>query len=112
MSGIKSLRRWQDLPAGGVIEDGGNSAEYETGSWRTWRPELRAEFCVGCLTCWVFCPEEAIRLSERRLANGKVRKTVAEIDLRYCKGCGLCVRECPVNRKGRNQALRLVKEEM
>jgi pyruvate ferredoxin oxidoreductase delta subunit len=36
----------------------------------------------------VFCPEGIIR-----------RKDAAyEVDYSYCKGCGICVRECP--RKG------------
>ena len=44
--------------------------------------------CTKCDTCLVFCPEGIIR-----------RKDAAyEVDYSYCKGCGICVKECP--RKG------------
>ena len=32
------LKDWQELPLGGVVTEGGNSADYETGTWRTSRP--------------------------------------------------------------------------
>ena len=102
-------KNWRELPLGGVIPEAGNSAAYETGTWRTWRPVWTAENCVHCLTCWVFCPEEAIRLTDRD-GPGSPRKVIEGIDLFHCKGCGLCVRECPVNRKGRKRALHMEKE--
>jgi len=42
--------------------------------------------CVECDTCLRYCPDFAIR-----------RKTDGfyEIDLAHCKGCGVCVQECP-----------------
>ena len=47
---------------------------------------LRCSTCFGCNECWIFCPDAVI--CER---NG-----VFEIDLDYCKGCGICANECPV----------------
>lgn len=41
--------------------------------------------CNECNNCWLFCPEGAVH---RR--NGHYA-----IDLDYCKGCGVCVEECP-----------------
>jgi 2-oxoacid:acceptor oxidoreductase gamma subunit (pyruvate/2-ketoisovalerate family) len=41
--------------------------------------------CTQCDTCLVYCPEGIIR----RAADGYA------VDLDYCKGCGLCVAECP-----------------
>jgi 2-oxoacid:acceptor oxidoreductase gamma subunit (pyruvate/2-ketoisovalerate family)/2-oxoacid:acceptor oxidoreductase delta subunit (pyruvate/2-ketoisovalerate family) len=41
--------------------------------------------CTQCDTCLVYCPEGIIR----REAPGY------EIDYSYCKGCGICVEECP-----------------
>jgi pyruvate ferredoxin oxidoreductase delta subunit len=35
--------------------------------------------------CWVLCPEGVIGKETEKL----------EIDMNYCKGCGLCARECP-----------------
>lgn len=43
--------------------------------------------CNMCLKCFAFCPDSAIRVSE----DG----TYLEIDYNYCKGCGICVEECP-----------------
>ena len=42
--------------------------------------------CIYCDNCYFYCPDMAIaRLGE----NGY------EVDPDYCKGCGLCVAECP-----------------
>ena len=105
------LKNWQDLPAGGVITDGGNAADYETGTWRTWRPEWKSENCIHCMTCWVFCPEDAFKLKDGKTASGKDRKEIEEIDYFHCKGCGLCVKECPINKKGKKTAVEFVREE-
>jgi 2-oxoacid:acceptor oxidoreductase delta subunit (pyruvate/2-ketoisovalerate family) len=42
--------------------------------------------CFGCDNCYGVCPDNAIV----KLGNGQY-----EIDYDYCKGCGLCVAECP-----------------
>ena len=41
--------------------------------------------CIACDNCFYYCPDMAIR----RVAGGYA------VDADYCKGCGLCVRECP-----------------
>jgi Pyruvate/2-oxoacid:ferredoxin oxidoreductase delta subunit len=43
--------------------------------------------CTQCDTCLVYCPEGVIR----RRGNGYV------VDGADCKGCGICVAECPRN---------------
>jgi Pyruvate/2-oxoacid:ferredoxin oxidoreductase delta subunit len=43
--------------------------------------------CTGCDNCLVFCPDVAIR------KNGQPY-TYDALD-QYCKGCGICARECP-----------------
>jgi len=111
MKDFKTLKTWRELPAGGVIVDAGNSVYYETGTWRTWRPIWNAEHCTHCLMCWVFCPEDSFELGDRVFPNGKTRKAIKAIDYFHCKGCGLCVKECPVNKKGATQALVMEKEE-
>jgi len=60
----------------------------KTGSWRVFRPVLDKDRCVKCLRCWIFCPEGAIV----RLDDDSI-----EINYDYCKGCGICARECKVN---------------
>jgi len=102
---------WQELTPGGIITEAGNSVAYETGTWRSWKPIWNKEACTHCLTCWVLCPEEAIGLVDGATAAGKGRKQIAGIDYYFCKGCGLCVRECPVNKKGKAAPLTFVRDE-
>jgi len=40
--------------------------------------------CTDCDNCGLFCPETAVLSAQNR-----------RIDLDYCKGCGVCVEECP-----------------
>jgi len=42
--------------------------------------------CSRCDNCFVFCPEGIVR----HKPDGSY-----EIDLSYCKGCGICAEECP-----------------
>lgn len=41
--------------------------------------------CIACANCEKICPYEAI----------KVEKCVAKVNYEVCKGCGICVVECP-----------------
>jgi pyruvate ferredoxin oxidoreductase delta subunit len=108
-----ALKNWQDLPYGGVITEGGNARDYETGTWRTWRPVWNQEACIHCLTCWVLCPEDAYQLRDGKTKNGKDRQEICGINYYHCKGCGLCVKECPVNKNQKNDKtpLDFVREE-
>ncbi|MHA1265741.1 MAG: 4Fe-4S binding protein [Candidatus Helarchaeota archaeon] len=62
-----------------------------TGTWRTERPIMDSTKCIAvkrnkivCMNCWLYCPE------------GVISRTIPpQIDLRYCKGCGICAEECP-----------------
>jgi NADPH-dependent glutamate synthase beta subunit-like oxidoreductase/Pyruvate/2-oxoacid:ferredoxin oxidoreductase delta subunit len=45
---------------------------------------LSCGHCNACGTCFVFCPDGAIRWED-----GPV------VDYEFCKGCGICVAECP-----------------
>jgi len=105
------LTDWRDVEHGGAIIDGGNAYEYETGTWRTWRPVFFEKNCTHCLTCWVFCPEDAFKLKSGLTKSGKPRTEIGEINYFHCKGCGLCVKECTVNKKGKTKALEFIKEE-
>lgn len=55
--------------------------------WRTFKPIVEMEKCIGCNQCWMVCPDGAIEMVE-----GK-----SIIDYNYCKGCGICKEECPVD---------------
>jgi len=76
---------WRDLETGSIDYAGGALA-YETGDWRTHRPLWSKEKCTQCFLCWIYCPDSAI-IAE----DGEIKG----IDLRYCKGCGICEKECP-----------------
>jgi pyruvate ferredoxin oxidoreductase delta subunit len=109
---MSDLKNWQELPYGGVILEAGSAAKYETGSWRTWKPITHREHCAHCLKCWEYCPEDAITLENGFDAAGAPRKLVKEVNYFHCKGCGLCVRECPVNKQGKVKALESVRDEV
>ncbi len=53
-------------------------------AWRTERPVLTVGRCTGCLRCYLSCPDGAIAR----------RKACVRIDYDFCKGCGICAREC------------------
>jgi len=59
--------------------------------------------CFACDNCYGVCPDNAVlKLSEAADAN----VNGYEIDLDYCKGCGMCVSECP------SGAIKMVPEEI
>ena len=55
-----------------------------TGDWRVLRPVINSERCQCCGQCWLICPTGCVDL----------KKSAVSIDYRYCKGCGLCAKEC------------------
>lgn len=79
-------KAWTEIPIGGVIEKGGNAHDYETGSWRTFRPIWDADKCIHCLRCWIACPDSSVLLEDGKVVG---------IDYDHCKGCGICAFECP-----------------
>ncbi len=87
---------WKDLAVGCVVENAGNADTYKSGDWRSMRPIWDKDRCIKCGVCYIFCPDMAIKETE----DGYF-----EADLFYCKGCGICVRECVTG------AIRLVEEE-
>lgn len=56
-----------------------------TGDWRTQRPVLGQELCIGCGTCLLYCPVNSIHKTDG----------IFTISYDYCKGCGICAHECP-----------------
>ena len=57
---------------------------YPHAAWAELERCLSCGTCNECGTCFVFCPDGAIRWED-----GPV------IDLDFCKGCGICAVECP-----------------
>ncbi len=87
----EKLLNWNEILIGGAIKDPGNSRSYETGSWRVERPVWNPDTCINCMFCWVYCPDSAIKVDK----NGNM----AGIDYDHCKGCGICVEQCPTKPK-------------
>ena len=73
------------LPLGAVCK-AGESKKLETGTWRTFRPVIDKGKCIKCGRCADFCPDSCMEVTD----------IGAEVNLFYCKGCLICMRECPV----------------
>ena len=80
-------RGWKEITTAGLVLEPGSAIEYETGSWRTFRPIIDMERCTHCMFCWVYCPDASIVVKDGKVTG---------VDLRHCKGCGICARECPL----------------
>jgi 2-oxoacid:acceptor oxidoreductase delta subunit (pyruvate/2-ketoisovalerate family) len=76
---------------GGAIVNPGSTRNNKTGSWRTFKPILDKKKCNDCDNCIMFCPEGCVNKDH-------------DIDYDYCKGCGICTEECPV------QAIKMERE--
>jgi pyruvate ferredoxin oxidoreductase delta subunit len=87
---------WKDIGIGGIVTEPGNASQYRTGDWRSQRPVYDFSRCIKCAVCQIFCPEGCIQPN----AEGYF-----EADLFYCKGCGICWRECQA------MAIKMVEEE-
>jgi len=81
--------RWQELEIGCIVTDPGSTRYYKTGDWASMVPVTDPERCARCGLCWVFCPDMA-RIRDQRTGAFDVNEF-------YCKGCGICARECPTN---------------
>ena len=76
---------WRDLEIGGIVTKPGNASQYQTGDWRSQKPTYDFDRCIKCGLCQLFCPDGCIEPNQ----DGHF-----EADLYYCKGCGICAREC------------------
>jgi pyruvate ferredoxin oxidoreductase delta subunit len=77
---------WKALEDGGKIIKAGNSDEYKTGDWRTFRPIWTESRCTHCMFCWIYCPDVSIPVKDNKRL---------ETDIDHCKGCGICAEVCP-----------------
>ena len=93
---MKKLPGWRELPEGDVLK-AGTAIQFETGDWRSSRPIWKQDKCIHCLTCWIVCPDNSVKVED-----GKFK----EFDYKHCKGCGICATECPTKPK----SIEMVKE--
>lgn len=78
-------RTVKDIEVGFVVETPGGARAYRTGDWRSQKPQYDKTRCVKCGVCYLFCPDAAVKICE----DGYIK-----VDEFYCKGCGICAREC------------------
>lgn len=85
--------QWIDFPferaavSAPAIHGAATSEALKTGLWRTMRPIIAYERCNRCWwVCSTFCPDSAIKVTENRYP---------QIDYAHCKGCMVCVSQCP-----------------
>lgn len=96
----------------GAVAEPGTTLVNETGSWRELRPIIHHEPCTGCGLCATYCPDAAVKhvgdhpvrdegTDPDRRPVPKSAKHIGEqqvaIDYKYCKGCGICAHECPID---------------
>jgi pyruvate ferredoxin oxidoreductase delta subunit len=124
--GIKrqvDMPKWHELALGTAVIYAGSARALKTGDWRSSRPIWHyvgeATGCIQCGVCTIYCPEGCIdilklsetgydlaELSKRPESGITPESPVPAADLDYCKGCGICVRECPTH------CIELVPEEV
>ena len=73
------------------FEDVPDTTSFEAGylvtknaGWRNQRPVIDRDRCVGCLQCYLYCPDGVIYREGSSVA----------IDYDFCKGCGICAKIC------------------
>ena len=77
---------WQEIEIGGVLTEPGSARAYRTGDWRSMYPVWDKPRCIKCGVCWTVCPEAGIS-----------EEPDGYFDMNdYCKGCGICAKECTV----------------
>lgn len=73
----------KDLPVVPSAKGGSMAAAPSGITWREQYPIL-SEKCDACLECTLLCPEGALAEEQGKM----------QVNLRLCKGCGICAVEC------------------
>ena len=75
------------------FEDVPDTTSFEAGylvtknaGWRNVRPVIDTSKCIGCLSCYLYCPDGVIFKKDGKVA----------IDYDFCKGCGICKKACKI----------------
>ena len=85
MSKSESELTAKEIEIGAIVTEPGSARQYRTGDWRSQKPTYDFNRCIKCGICQIFCPEGCIYPN----SEGNF-----ETDMYYCKGCGICAREC------------------
>lgn len=89
------IMSWKELNFGIAITKPGNASELKTGDWRSMKPITNLEACTKCGQCYLFCPD---------MVYSKNEEGYYIQNYYYCKGCGICAKECPA------EAIKMVQE--
>lgn len=83
---LREDRAWglSDYPEATAYEAGHLATK--NADWRTERPVILQEKCVGCMQCYLYCPDGTIVKDGNKVA----------VDYDFCKGCGVCYKMCKV----------------
>ncbi|MDE5620723.1 MAG: 4Fe-4S binding protein [Ruminococcus sp.] len=73
---------FEDIPENTAF-DAGYLVSVNSG-WRSIKPVLNTEKCIGCMQCYLYCPDGVISIENKK----------AVIDYDFCKGCGICNKIC------------------
>ncbi len=93
----KSDRRlgWKEIEIAGIIK-GATSKNNKTGSWKSFKPVVDSEKCIGCMKCYEFCPDNSVIPKERN-DDSNMKYYIDSFKYDFCKGCGICSNICPVS---------------
>ncbi len=79
-----------------------NSINKYVGDWRVVKPVWKADLCIDCQNCWLYCPDTSIISRDKEMVG---------IDYDHCKGCGICSEVCPTNPKSLVMFVETMKNE-
>jgi pyruvate ferredoxin oxidoreductase delta subunit/pyruvate ferredoxin oxidoreductase gamma subunit len=75
---------YEEIPSATAYEAG--YLVTKNAGWRNIRPVIDGQKCIGCLQCYLYCPDGVIYKKDSKVA----------VDYDFCKGCGICKTMCPV----------------
>ena len=85
---------WKDIEIGGIIK-GATSVNNKTGSWKSFKPLINSDKCIGCMKCFDLCPDSSV--VKNKDESRKIPIYIEGFDYDFCKGCGICANVCPVD---------------
>jgi 2-oxoacid:acceptor oxidoreductase delta subunit (pyruvate/2-ketoisovalerate family) len=90
MYGTISVPEDRAVPFGAITPAPVRQQElFITSNWRIVRPVIDHEKCTRCFTCYIACPDACWSFNEK--------EEKMEWNWRYCKGCQICINECPAD---------------
>jgi pyruvate ferredoxin oxidoreductase delta subunit len=79
------MSMWEKNKVGCILLEKDLAQPFKKGDKRLKKPVFNEEQCTKCALCYLYCPDAAIKEKDNNFF---------EADLNYCKGCGVCSREC------------------